>query len=514
VRRGERAGRTALPLLFMSVLRGEGLSKRFGGVEALNGVDIEIRSGSVHALVGANGAGKSTLVKILTGYYDSYEGQVTIDGQPIQLRRPTDAFRSGIEVVHQEVDIQLVPNLTVAENLYLEALATGDSGTVLSLRKLEREAKTYLESIGFSLSVRVKVQDLSLHEKQLLVIARALLHNVRFLILDEPTASLSFLESQKLFQLVRSLKQKGVAILYITQRLDDLPNVVDEVTVLRSGKKAAYFNRLPELTKIVEAMLDMPEIDLFPKDRRVSLGETVMKVENLSWRNKVRGLSFEARRGEILVLTGLTGAGKTETLKLLFGALQPDKGRIFIDGKVVEIKNPTLAIRHGVYMVPEERRKEALILDKTARENITMPFMKNFCGPFQKVDRSLETKYAVETAKRVALVPLDVEKQAQYFSGGNQQKIVLGRWLAGNPKVLLLDEPTQGVDVGAKKEIYHLIASVTNKCAVILATSDINEAIGIGDRILVMRDGKIVAEFAKENADPKEILSYATGVKA
>ncbi|HPP70968.1 MAG TPA: sugar ABC transporter ATP-binding protein [Pseudothermotoga sp.] len=498
----------------MAVLRGEKLSKKFPGVVALDDVDIQIESGKVHALVGANGAGKSTLVKILTGYYESYEGEISIDGKKIVLRDPREAFQNGIEVVHQEVDTQLVPTLTVAENLYLESFNGGEFGTVISSRKLKRKAEADLNRIGFPLPVSMKVEDLSLHEKQQLVIARALIHNVKFLILDEPTSSLSLLEAQKLFDLVSNLKQRGVGILYISQRLDEIPIVADHITVLRNGKKVAYFDQVPELSQIVEAMLDVPQGNLFPEKKESTPSEVVMKVENLAWKDKVRQVSFEVRKGEILAITGLTGAGKTETLKLLFGAYQPEGGKISIDGVPVKIKDPTKAIEKGVYLVPEERRREGLILNKSARENMTMPFMKDFCRFLGRIIKTVEIKHTSEIAKRVHLMPLDVERQAQYFSGGNQQKIVVGRWLGGNPKVLLLDEPTQGVDVGAKREIYKLVTEISKNCAVVFATSDINEAIGIGDRILVMRDGKVMAEFTSQNADAKEILSYAAGVKS
>lgn len=496
----------------MAVLRGNNLSKKFPGVLALDKVDIEIKSGKVHALVGANGAGKSTLVKILTGYYDSYDGSVTIDNQEVILRTPFDALHNGIEVVHQEVDTQLVPTLTVAENLYLENFANR-YGTIVSTRDLKKKAEKDLSDIGFPIPAFEKVENLSLHEKQQLVIARALLHKVKFLILDEPTSSLSLIEAEKLFELVKKLKARDVGILYISQRLDEIQIVADEVTVLRNGRKAAYFEHVPQLSKIVEAMLDSPQEDLFPKKDLRQFGQEILRVEDLKCLNRVNGVSFSVRKGEILAITGLTGAGKTETLKAIFGAIRANNGKIFVNGKQIKITSPVDAIKSGIYLVPEERRKEGLILDKSARENITIPFLKNFCGFLGKILKKNECNHAKSLAEKVRLVPFDIERQAQYFSGGNQQKIVVSRWLGGKPKVLLLDEPTQGVDVGAKKEIYQLIIQVAKESAVILATSEINEAVGIADRILVMRNGKIVTELTYENADSKAIMSYAAGVK-
>lgn len=498
----------------MPLLQGKSLRKVFPGVVALDNVDITIASGTVHALVGANGAGKSTLVKILTGYYDSYEGQVFLDGQVITLKTPLEALRWGIAVVHQEVDTELVPILSVAENLYLETFTLGHPLRPVNLRHLQRRAEDDLTRLGFCLPVTAKVEDLSLHEKQCLVIARALLRKVQFLILDEPTASLSLKEAENLFSLVGDLKRKGVGILYISQRLDEVAKVADEITVLRDGKVAAYFDTLPPLTEVVQAMLGSPQEDLFPPREERQYGEVVLRVEGLRLGEKVRGVSFAVRRGEILVLTGLTGAGKTETLKLLGGALQPEGGTIYLEGNSLAFTEPAAAVRVGIYLTPEERRKEGLILDHPARENISLPFLRSFCGSLGVVRRTMETEYARQIAQRVQLRPLDLEREAQYFSGGNQQKILLGRWMGGRPKVLLLDEPTQGIDVGAKRELYRLIREVSRDTAVVVATSDINEAVGIGDRILVMRDGQIIFEVLGREAESETLLSYAAGVRS
>jgi len=502
------------PRFIMAVLCGKSLRKVFPGVVALDNVNIKVKAGRVHALVGANGAGKSTLVKILTGYYEFYEGQVLIDGKPVLLRTPADAFNNGIEVVHQEVDMELVPSLTVAENLYLEAFASGHAGLIFRVKQLRKKAQEDLSKIGFSLPVLAKVEELPLHEKQRLVIARALLRNVRFLILDEPTASLSLVEANKLFELVNDLKERGVGILYISQRLDEVARVASEITVLRNGKVVAHFDEVPPLGKIVEAMLDSPQEELFPQKKEREFGNPILEVKNLRWKNRVKNVSFHVKKGEILVITGLTGAGKTETLKLIFGALKPDAGEIYLEGKKLKIREPFDAIRVGIYLTPEERRREGLILDKPARENISLPFLKKLSGIMGVVSKQQEIQHAKVSAEKVQLTPMDIERQAQYFSGGNQQKIVVGRWLGGNPKVLLMDEPTQGVDVGAKKEIYRLINEIAENAAVVVATSEMNEAVGIGDRILVMKDGEIVYEVEGSKARTQELLSYAAGVKA
>ncbi len=498
----------------VNILEGRKLGKSFSGVKVLNNVDIRVESGKVHALVGANGAGKSTLVKILTGYYEDYEGEIFINGKRVELRTPSDAIANGIAVVHQEVDSELVPDMTVAENLYLEDFAQ-KTKVVIKLSDLARRASRDLRALGFDIPVEEKISNLPLHEKQRIVIAKALLRKARFLILDEPTAALSYLEIERLFELIEDLKSKNVAVLYITQKLDEMKKIADEVTVLRNGEKVGYFTEIPDLSKIVELMLASPQEDLYPPKSRkeVEKGKPILSVRGISLGSKVRNVSFNVKKGEVVAITGLTGAGKTEILKIIFGALKPDEGEVYLDGERVRFNSPAEAIENGVYLVPEERQKEGLIMTDPARKNISLPFLRMFSGVLGKVDRKRELKHARFIADMVKLVPPDVEKEVRFFSGGNQQKIVVGRWMGGNPKVLLMDEPTRGMDIGAKREIYKLVRKIAENSAVLVATNEVEEALGIGDRVIVMKDGEKVFEKRTEETSISEVMEYVTGVK-
>jgi len=490
-----------------------GLGKRFPGVVALKGVDFELLPGRVHALVGANGAGKSTLIKILSGYYPSYQGEVWVDGRPVRLVRPDLAFRHGIEVVHQEVDTALVPGLSVAENLFLERLAGGGTGVWVSPRRLLGEAGAALERLGFALDPAARVEDLSLHQKQLLVIARAMLRELRYLILDEPTAALSLTEAERLLELVNRLRGQGIGVLYVTHRLAEVERIADQVTVLREGTRVAYWERPFALAAIVEAMLGAPPGAIFPP-RRPEPGETILSARGLFRPPRVQGVDLTLRRGEVVALTGLAGAGKTELLRLLFGADRPEAGEIRLLGRPVRLASPTAAVRLGIYLVPEERRRQGLILDKPVRENLSLPFLKRFARFLGWLDRDAERGFAKQQIQRVRLSPPDPERPVRLLSGGNQQKVVVGRWLGGLPRVLLFDEPTQGVDVGAKRELYRLARESAKGAAVLWATAEIDEALGVADRVLVMRDGRVVAAFPTEEADRQRVLAYATGAEA
>ena len=492
-----------------------GLRKMFPGVIALKDVNLEVNGGSVHALVGANGAGKSTLIKILTGYYSDYEGQIEINGTPVRISRPSDAFAHGIEVVHQEVDTTLVPYLSVAENLLIEQLASGIIGTVLSRGKLFKEARRIIEGLNLSLNidVRQRVENLSLHKKQLLVIARAISRKASFLILDEPTASLDLGDTERLFNIIKTLRQQGVGIIYVSHRLSEVEELANEVTVLRDGQKVAHFIGDFNLNQVVEAMLGMSQGEAFiPREKR-ELGKVVLEARQVTQHGRVYNVSFQVRRGEILGITGLTGAGKTELLHLLFGARKPDSGEVLIDGRRIRFSHPGSAVRHGIYLVPEERRRQGLLLEETVRANIVLPFLKMF-SVWGVVRKRLEKKHTQRVIKQIKLVPPDPEKKVKYLSGGNQQKVVVGKWLGKKARVIMFDEATQGIDVGAKREIYRLVQSWARDAGVIFSSSDIDEVLCLADRILVMRNGRVVAEFSAEEANRRVVLEYATGARS
>ncbi|RME43294.1 MAG: sugar ABC transporter ATP-binding protein [Chloroflexi bacterium] len=497
----------------MSTLSAIGLRKAFPGVLALEGVDFEIRGGVIHALVGANGAGKSTLIKILSGYYPHYEGRIEINGKPVTITKPSHAFAHGIEVVHQEVDTVMIPYLTVAENLLIERLASGATGTFLRMRRLYAQAEEVAKGLNLDIDVRRRVEDLTLPQKQMLVIARAISRRAPFLILDEPTSSLSLRETEQLFDILNRLKEQGVGIIYVSHRLQEIQAIADEVTVLRNGRRVAHFEREFDLARVVEAMLGVPQGQAFPPRQERQAGEVVLEVRGLSKRGQVHDVSLRLRHGEILGITGLTGSGKTQLLHLLYGAESADDGEILLEGRPVRLSSPGAAVAQGIYLVPEERRRQGLFIDNTVRENISLPFLKLFTAA-SFVMRGRERAHAQHIIERVRLTPPDPEMLVKNLSGGNQQKVVIGKWLGGAPRVIMFDEATQGIDVGAKQEVYLLAQRLAQRAGVIFATSDIDEALGLADRVLVMRDGRVVAELPIATANRQTLLAYAVGAES
>jgi len=496
----------------MTSLKGIGLGKTFPGVVALGGVDFEVREGTVHALVGANGAGKSTLVKILSGYYPSYQGRIEVGGRLVHISRPADAMAVGIQVVHQEVDTTLIPYLTVAENLFIEKLAAGKDGPVIRWGRMHEEAREMAMRVGFRVDVRRRVEDLSLHEKQLLVIARAVSRHVRYLILDEPTASLGMHEVERLFEIIRGLKRQGVGIIYISHRLGEVSEIADEISVLRGGEKVAHFAGDVDMSQVVEAMLGARVEETFPEPATRTGGEVILEARHLTRRGRVHDVSFLLRRGEILGVTGLVGAGKTELMQLLFGADRLDAGEILIRGRKVRVNHPRVAVQHGIFLIPEERRRQGLLLESSVRENLTLPFLRLF-SLAGWVLRRRELVHAQRVMEQVGITPPRPEMPVKNLSGGNQQKVVIGKWFGREPQVMIFDEATQGIDVRAKRDVYALARDVSRRAGVIYVSSEIDEVLGLADRVLVMRDGRIVAEFSAAEADRQRVLEYATGTR-
>ena len=443
-----------------SNLRAARVGKTFGGIVALDGVSLQIEAGSIHALVGANGAGKSTLIKILTGYYEEYAGQVEIDHLAVPVHSPADALSLGIEVVHQEVDATLIPGLSITENLLIEALAAGKGTPVLNWRRLNGAAMEALARVGLQLDVRKPVEDLSLQQKQLLVIARALSRNVRFLILDEPTASLSLPEVAILFDVLRQIKARGVGILYISHRLGEVREIADEISVLRAGRLVGSFPGDVDPAQVIEAMLGAQTVAQFPPRQARAAGEDILRVEGLSRRGAVRGVNFSVHRNEVLGIAGLVGAGKTELLRLLFGADQADAGEVRLDGAPIRIRQPQDAVRHGIFLVPEERRRQGLLIEDPVRVNLTLPFL-NLHSALGWVLRQRELTAAAHLAQQVGLAPALPEMPVKFLSGGNQQKVVIGKWFGRAPRVMLFDEATQGIDVKTKRDVYDLVLALS-----------------------------------------------------
>jgi simple sugar transport system ATP-binding protein len=498
-----------------AILEATELGKQFPGVVALENVDLQIESGRVLAIVGANGAGKSTLIKILTGYYDQYDGHIRIDGQGVTLHHPADAQRLGVHAVYQEVDTVLVPTLTVSENLLLNRFADAQQGAFVDWRDLHRLASAALSRIGLDIDPRRRVDELVLHEKQMLVIARAVSQNVRVLVFDEPTTSLSDHETRRLFEIIQSLKAAGVGIVYISHRLPEVAEIADDVVVLRGGRKITQFpGHAFDLEQVTAAMLGTALTELYPPKPVVQAGALVLEVDHLQRSGALSVAHLRAHQGEILGIAGLVGAGKTELLRALFGADRVDSGAVRLDGRAISLQSPTEAVRAGIFLVPEERRAQGVLVEDPLYSNISLPFLGQFVWLKGIVNRVRERQHATSIIHRLGITPPNPNAVVHNLSGGNQQKVAVGKWLAGSARLMLFDEATQGIDLRAKHDVYLIARQIAESAAVIFASSDIDEIVGVADRAVVMRDGAIVAELSGAQLDRSLILEYATGARA
>lgn len=490
-----------------------GIAKSFAGVRALHGVDFDVAGGEVHALLGANGAGKSTLMKILSGAYTTDEGEIRIGGEAVAIRSPADAKRAGIHCVYQEVDTSLVAQLSVAENILLDRLASPKSDAWLSWGGMYREAEAILARIGTPIPVRKPVAELTLAEKQIVLLARLLVEEAKFVILDEPTAPLSLEEAERLFAIMEELKKAGIGIVFISHRLPEVSRVSDRVTVMRDGR-VVLAERAGELqaADIVRAMLGRSFEEEFPK-AEVPIGGTLLEVKGLKAGRKVRGVDFAVREGEIVAVVGLVGAGKTELSRLLFAADPADEGEIVLAGKRVRAVDPAGAVEAGIVLVPEERRKEGILVGASVLHNLSLPVLRALSA-FGFVSRSGERRHADEMIGRLGIKTASAGQLTGFLSGGNQQKVSIGKWMRTDAKVFLFDEPTKGVDVGAKRDIFRIIGDLAGQGkGVVYLTCEFAEALGLADRILVMCDGRIVKQFARGEATQEDLLLYASAGK-
>lgn len=483
-----------------------GITKSFGGVRALHDVSFRVKRGEIHALVGENGAGKSTLMKILSGVFASDAGEIRIDGKIAHLTSPRVGRELGIATIYQE--FALAPDLTVAENIYLDHI--GFRMGVINWPRLYAKATELIARLGFEINPRSVVADLSIAYQQVVEIAKALSENARILILDEPTAVLAPQEVSSLFAILRTLRAKGVSIIYISHRLEEIFQIADAVTVVKDGRITGQVNP-GEVTRdlVIQMMIGRTLPTLFP-GRSATIGGTLFAVEGLRRGDKVNDVSFSVRAGEILGLAGLVGAGRTETLRAIFGADQRDGGTMTMDGKPLAIHSPRDAVRSGIAFVPEDRKSQGAILSLSVRNNITMPFLRrvvNFLGIFRG---QRERVIVQELIGRLSIKTHSMENAVGNLSGGNQQKVVLAKWLGTDCRVLLLDEPTRGVDVGAKVEIYTIINELASRgLGLVLASSEMMEIIGMCDRVAVMSAGRIQAVLGKEAMSEEAILRAA-----
>lgn len=491
------------------------VSIEFPGVKALSDVNFEVSTGMIHALMGANGAGKSTLMKVIAGSNPDYTGEVLYNGNPVELRSPAAAKKLGIQIVYQEVDMALVPNLTVAENVMFNDTVMNMKGKLfMNYTKLRADAKEVLDQLHVNIDVNRICSTLSLAEKQLVLIARAIQNECNFLILDEPTAPLSDAETDELFRVVQHLcDTRNMAVIFITHRIHEVLRICDSYTVMRNGEVVDRSPITSETTskEIVDKMLGRSFEENFPKEV-CEIGEKSFIIENLTEKDeKVKDINMYVRKGEIVGLAGLVGGGKTELCKTIFGAYKKKSGTITLNGKELKIKKPTDAVKNRIALVPEERRKEGVLVAETCTFNLAAASLDQFCN-FGFVDTVKTAKNAQHYVDDLGVKTPSIKQKVALLSGGNQQKVVVGKWLAADCDVYIFDEPTKGVDVGAKMEIFRLINQIAKdgNC-VIYATCENSELLSITDRMYVMFDGKIMAELETAKTSEKEIMHYATG---
>jgi ribose transport system ATP-binding protein len=488
-----------------------GIGKRFAGVTALRDVSLSARGGEVLALMGENGAGKSTLMKILGGVQPPDSGEIRIEGKPVVIDGVRSAKRLGIALIHQE--LMLAPNLDIAANIFL-----GSEGTPVLLSPLPRAAMNkkaiaLLARVGLELPPTKLVGDLTVGQMQMVEIARALSADARILIMDEPTASLSANESEKLFEVIRKLRADGVCIIYISHRMEEVQLLADRVTVLRDGHFAGNLERAEATSDKIVALMVGRELSgaYFPERKDRVAGEVVLEVKDLLVPGAPAGVSFIARRGEILGFAGLVGAGRTELVTTIFGVTPAHSGTMVLDGKPFAPRSPRDAIKRGVYLAPEDRKHHGLVLPMSITENTTLPGLRAY-SRWGRLDGAAERRVAEAEVARLGTRTPSVRQKVVTLSGGNQQKVVLGKWLAMSPRVLILDEPTRGIDVGARAEIYRHIAKLAaDGIAVVVVSSDMEEVIGLCDRVLVMRERRMTGLLTGGEITQARIGALMTG---
>jgi rhamnose transport system ATP-binding protein len=492
------------------ILTLQDVHKRFPGVHALKGVQFDVLPGEVHALLGENGAGKSTLIKIISGVHRPDSGEMQIQGKPVQFNNPRESQHNGITTIYQELG--LYPELTVAENIFMGHAPKRRIGPfeTVNWRQMEDRALELLAELNiYDLNVRRKVGTLNVGNRQRVEIAKALSLDARILIMDEPTAALTEADVERLFNIVRLLRERGVSIIYISHRLQEVFELADRVTVLRDGE---YVGTQPvaETTEdqLISMMVGRTIENLFPK-MDSQIGEVVLEVRNLVNEPTTRDVSFTLRAGEIVGMAGLVGSGRSETAQVIFGMLPAQSGAILVSGQPVTINHPSDAIRHGIAYVPEDRSTQGLIREMNIRENTSMAMMNAVTSFGVFINPAKERAMAATAINELGVRAYSTEQMANKLSGGNQQKVVIGKWLSSNPRVLIMDEPTRGIDVGAKSEIHRRMSllAAEQHIAILMISSELPEVMGMSDRILVMREGRIVAEFNRKQATQEDIAA-------
>lgn len=491
-----------------SGFRLEGISKRFGATQALADVSVALRPGEIHALVGENGAGKSTLIKIATGVQSSDSGYMILDGEPFEPTGPAEAQRRGVAAIYQEPSI--FPDLSVAENIFI---GHQDRGVLVDRKRMESDAAEVLESLDIDLDPTRPAGGLSVAGQQAVEIAKAISLKVRVLIMDEPTAALSAHETGRLFRQVRRMKDLGVAVLFISHRLDEVFEISDRVSVFRDGRHISTHPtfELDEET-LVREMVGRDPSDFFVRTPHPP-GEVVLEVSGLGRRGVFDDVSFEVRRGEVLGLAGLVGAGRTEVALALFGVAPADTGVIKVDGRPAKIDSPREALRQGIAYLSEDRRKLGLSMPQSITTNITLATLDRYTSPLGMVDRKSEARDSEALRRRLAIQTPSLATPVANLSGGNQQKTMLGKWLNAEPRVLILDEPTRGIDVGAKAEVHRFVDEMARSgMAILIISSDLAEVLAMSDRIAVMREGSMRGVRSRDQVDQEAVMAMAVGL--
>lgn len=483
------------------------IMKTYPGVIALKDISIDFYEGEVHGLMGENGAGKSTLVKVISGVIEADEGEFCIGDERFEKITPHQATEKGLRIIHQELN--LIPTLSVTENIFMGRFV--GNGITVSFSEMRKRTKNLFEEMGITISPDVLVEDLTVAQMQLVEIAKAVSQEVRVLIMDEPTSPLTQNEVELLFKLIRRLKKKGVTVIYISHRLSEIFELTDRITVMRDGEKIAT-ERTGNLDRetLINLMVGRTLKETYPPRNAVSQDEA-MRVEHLCG-NGLEDISFRLKKGEILGLAGLVGAGRTELVRLIFGADKIESGEIYLGKKKVQINSPEQAVKQGIALIPEDRKQQGIILELSVKENLALPNYRLFSRR-TLVNKRLESQSVDKQVKRLRIKTPSVNQLVKNLSGGNQQKVVVGKWLAGNAGILIFDEPTRGIDVGAKQEIYHLMNELTEQgISIIMVSSEMEELMGMSDRILVLREGKISGSLDRSRGEFSQegIMDYAS----
>jgi rhamnose transport system ATP-binding protein len=486
------------------------LSKSFGGVRVLHDVSIDLHAGEVHALVGENGAGKSSLTKIISGVYAADGGSILLDGQPVTIGSPLEARRHGIALIHQEP--QVFPDLDVAENIFMGRLPRRGPFRMVDWPAAYRAAQEQLDALGMRIDPRAKMRNLSIAEQQMVEMANALSQNARVGIMDEPTASLTPSEVAELFRIVNQLRERGAAIVFISHRLEEVFAIADRITVLRDGE-LVHTSPVAELTTdaLIRHMVGRSLGALFEKEA-AAIGEEALRVEDLTRDGLFTGISFDVRRGEIVGMAGLVGSGRTDVAHAIFGLDRPNRGRVFIAGRPVQIHSPREAIAHGLAYVPEDRQRHGLLLPLPIMQNVTLSVLREMArGGWLRPTRERATATAITGRLRLRGAR-DLDQPVGELSGGNQQKIVLAKWLLTRPRILILDEPTRGIDIGAKAEVHRLMSELAGQgLAILMISSDLPEVLAMSDRVFVWREGRLTGQFTRREATSEAVMAAATG---